>query len=321
MSSSNLVSVNIPANSENYSVGRDGRHIEMITIHHMAGILSAKNCGLIFQRAGKGASAHYGVGKNGEIGQYVDEANTAWANTNWDSNCKAVTIETSNCKIGENWAVSDTVLNSLIRLVADIAKRNGLGILVKGQNLTWRSMYANTNCPGPYLLSKLDYILAEANKINNTVSGTTNSNVDIEQLAREVIAEKYGSGDARKQALGSNYNAVQARVNETLLGNKVTSNKKSVDEIAREVINGAWGNGEDRKNRLKNAGYDPVTIQNIVNQKLLGTVPKSNLKSVDEIAREVMQGKWGNNLERKQKLINAGYDYNAVQNRVNQLLR
>lgn len=58
MSSSNLVSVNIPANSENYSVGRDGRHIEMITIHHMAGILSAKNCGSIFQRAGKGASAH-----------------------------------------------------------------------------------------------------------------------------------------------------------------------------------------------------------------------------------------------------------------------
>lgn len=321
MSSSNLVSVNIPANSENYSVGRDGRHIEMITIHHMAGILSAKNCRSIFQRAGKGASAHYGVGKNGEIGQYVDETNTAWANTNWDSNCKAVTIETSNCKIGENWAVSDTVLNSLIRLVADIAKRNGLGILVKGQNLTWRSMYANTNCPGPYLLSKLDYILAEANKINNTVFGTTNSNVDIEQLAREVIAGKYGSGDARKQALGSNYNAVQARVNEILLGNKITSNKKSVDEIAREVINGAWGNGEDRKNRLKNAGYDPVTIQNIVNQKLLGTVPKSNLKSVDEIAREVMQGKWGNNPERKQKLIDAGYDYNAVQNRVNQLLR
>lgn len=321
MSSSNLVSVNIPANSGNYSVGRDGRHIEMITIHHMAGILTANQCGSIFARAGKRASAHYGVGKNGEIGQYVDEANTAWANTNWDSNCKAVTIETSNCKIGGNWAVSDTVLNSLIRLVADIAKRNGLGILVKGQNLTWHSMYANTNCPGPYLLSKLDYIVAEANKINNTVSGTTNSNVDIEQLAREVIAGKYGSGDARKQALGSNYNAVQARVNETLLGNKVTSNKKSVDEIAREVINGAWGNGEDRKNRLKNAGYDPVTIQNIVNQKLLGTVSKSNLKSVDEIAREVMQGKWGNNPERKQKLIDAGYDYNAVQNRVNQLLR
>lgn len=321
MSNSNLVNVRVPAHLSNYSQGRSGRKIEIITIHHMAGILSAKNCGSIFQRVGKGASAHYGVGKNGEIGQYVDEANTAWANTNWDSNCKAVTIETSNCKIGENWAVSDTVLNSLIRLVADIAKRNGLGILVKGQNLTWHSMYANTNCPGPYLLSKLDYIVAEANKINNTVFGTTNSNVDIEQLAREVIAGKYGSGDARKQALGSNYNAVQARVNEILLGNKVTSNKKSVDEIAREVINGAWGNGEDRKNRLKNAGYDPVTIQNIVNQKLLGTVPKSNLKSVDEIAREVMQGKWGNNPERKQKLIDAGYDYNAVQNRVNQLLR
>jgi len=29
------------------------------------------------------------------------------------------------------------VLNVLIRLVADIAKRNNLGVLVKGKNLTW----------------------------------------------------------------------------------------------------------------------------------------------------------------------------------------
>lgn len=44
-------------------------------------------------------------------------------------------------------------------------------------------------------------------------------------------------------------------------------------------------------------------------------------KSIDEIAREVIQGKWGNGAERKQKLTDAGYDYNAVQNRVNELLR
>lgn len=44
-------------------------------------------------------------------------------------------------------------------------------------------------------------------------------------------------------------------------------------------------------------------------------------KSIDEIAREVIQGKWGNGSERKNRLINAGYDYNAVQKKVNELIK
>ena len=42
-------------------------------------------------------------------------------------------------------------------------------------------------------------------------------------------------------------------------------------------------------------------------------------KSVDELAKEVLEGKWGNGQERKDRLTEAGYDYNAVQNRVNEL--
>ena len=102
----------------------------------------------------------------GEIYQYVDEANTAWANGNWDSNCKAVTIETSNDSTGGEWHIGDTTLQSLIKLVADIAKRNNLGKLVRGKNLTWHRMYMATTCPGEYMLSKIDYIIQEANKIN-----------------------------------------------------------------------------------------------------------------------------------------------------------
>ena len=44
-------------------------------------------------------------------------------------------------------------------------------------------------------------------------------------------------------------------------------------------------------------------------------------KSVDEVASEVIQGKWGNGAERKNRLIAAGYDYNEVQKRVNELLK
>lgn len=43
-------------------------------------------------------------------------------------------------------------------------------------------------------------------------------------------------------------------------------------------------------------------------------------KTVTDIAREVIEGKWGNGTERKKKITSAGYDYNAVQSKVNELL-
>ena len=43
-------------------------------------------------------------------------------------------------------------------------------------------------------------------------------------------------------------------------------------------------------------------------------------KTVDELAKEVIAGKWSAGDERKQKLTAAGYDYNAVQKRVNELM-
>ena len=50
------------------------------------------------------------------------------------------------------------------------------------------------------------------------------------------------------------------------------------------------------------------------------TTKKTTKKSIDTIAKEVIAGKWGNGETRKKKLKAAGYDYNAVQKRVNQLL-
>ncbi len=47
------------------------------------------------------------------------------------------------------------------------------------------------------------------------------------------------------------------------------------------------------------------------------SIPK---KSNDEIAREVIAGKWGNGEDRKNRLKNAGYDYNTIQGIVNNML-
>ena len=42
------------------------------------------------------------------------------------------------------------------------------------------------------------------------------TNINIEKTAEEVIRGKYGNGEKRKIALGSNYNAVQALVNKII---------------------------------------------------------------------------------------------------------
>lgn len=165
MSNSKLVSIEVPAYEGNYSKGRSGRKIEQICLHHMAGRLTAEQCGRIFQQVGRYGSSHYGIGYDGSIANYVDEEDTAWTNSNWDSNCKSVTIETSDND--NSWYVNDITLNALIKLVADIAKRRNLGKLVPGKNLTWHSMFTSTDCPGDYLRSKMQYIADEANKINN----------------------------------------------------------------------------------------------------------------------------------------------------------
>lgn len=49
--------------------------------------------------------------------------------------------------------------------------------------------------------------------------------------------------------------------------------------------------------------------------------PQPSKKTVDQVAREVIDGKWGNGEDRKKKLTAAGYDYRVVQNRVNEMLK
>lgn len=253
MSKSSLVEIIVTAEEGNYTKGRSGRSIEAITLHHMAGRLTAEQCGRIFQAKGRYGSSHYGVGYDGSIANYVDEDDTAWTNSNWDSNCKSITIEISDND--NSWYVNDTTLNAVIKLVADIAKRRGLGTLVPGKNLTWHSMFTNTTCPGDYLRSKMQYIADEANKINNPEPIKEKTT---EELAQEVIAGKYGNGEDRKNALGDRYAEVQARVNEIL----APAPKQNVDilDLVRKTIRGDFGNGEDRKSAL-GSNYDEVQRQ------------------------------------------------------------
>lgn len=89
--------------------------------------------------------------------------------------------------------------------------------------------------------------------------------------------------------------------------------KKTNEQIAQEVIQGEWGNGEERKKKLAAAGYDYNAIQDMVDKILTGAKEEAPKKTNEEIAQEVIEGKWGNGSERKEKLTQAGYDYEEIQ--------
>lgn len=170
-------------------------------------------------------------------------------------------------------------------------------------------------------------VQAEVNRqlgVSGGSSSSSSNKKSVSQVAKEVIAGSWGNGDTRKkklEAAGYNYSEVQAEVNRQLgvsSGSSSSSSSANIDQLARDVIAGKYGNGDARKKAL---GSNYNAVQKRVNEILAGGGSSSSpKKSVDTIAREVIQGKWGNGNTRKQKLEAAGYDYNAVQRRVNQLL-
>ena len=328
MSNSSLV--NMTMLSPNHS-GHRNQPITKIAIHHTAGAISAATIGQIFRPTSRQASCNYGIGNDNKIVLCVDEANRSWCtSSSWCDN-RAVTIEVANSANGGNWPVSDRTLATLIDLVTDICRRNGIrnctytggkdGVLQKHE---W---YANTNCPGPYLGSKFSYIASEVNK---RLSGNSSSSGGTSTSSLYRVRKSWSDSKSQKGAFRDFDNAkkcANANVGYKVFdasGNEVYPNKsissKSIDTIAREVISGNWGNGSDRVNRLRAAGYDYDAVQSRVNEILSGTNSKPSGKSIDEVAREVIRGDWGNGQDRVNRLKAAGYDYNAVQKRVNEIL-
>jgi hypothetical protein len=141
------------------------------------------------------------------------------------------------------------------------------------------------------------------------------------QVAAEVWAGKWGSGDDRKRRLtaaGYNANAIQALVNRGV-GKTASARKpqrptrKPITEITKEVIAGEWGNGAARRSKLAKAGYNATTVQTEVNRQL----KVGKRKSIAQLATEVIAGEWGNGAERTRRLTAAGYSAKSVQAEVN----
>ena len=79
-----------------------------------------------------------------------------------------MTIEVANDQIGDDWHVSDAAYETLIDLCVDICQRNGIPELVytgdgEGSLTLHKMFYSETECPGPYLESKIPEIVYTVN--------------------------------------------------------------------------------------------------------------------------------------------------------------
>lgn len=202
---------------------------------------------------------------------------------------------------------------------------NSIGIEVCSTNPNWQaSDFANSK-----KWSFTDKVVNNAMELVKYLMQTYN--IPIENVIRHydvtgkfcpgIIGWNEDSGNAKK------WEQFKARLTGTATAT-TTANLTKADDIiyrVRKSANdaksqiGAYKNLDSAKALAdKNSGYSVFEKDS---GKLVYTPGTGNKKTVTEIAKEVIQGKWGNGEDRKNRLTKAGYDYQAVQAEVNRLMK
>lgn len=255
------------------------------------GQLSAESICGCFTSPSRQASCNYGIGTDGKVSLCVEEKNRSWCSSSNANDQRAVTIECASDKT-ESYAMNSKVYDSLIKLCTDICRRNGK------KKLLW---------------------LGDRNK---TLNYTPKSDEMVLTVHRW-FANKSCPGNWLYSRLGD----LAAKVTESLGStseSKPASNKKQLYRVRK-----TWADSRSQKGAFSvlanakkcadsNKGY---SVFDGNGKKVYPADAPGTKKSVDAIAREVVRGDWGNGDERKQKLTAAGYDYSAVQKKVNELLK
>lgn len=208
--------------------------IDTITIHCVVGQCSVEGLGATFSNAARPVSANYGIGKDGRIGLYVDEKDRSWCTGGKDKNGnpirvngisggdndeRAITIEVAS-DTTHPYAVNDAAYRSLIRLLVDICKRNGIKQLkwqgnkaligqVDKQNMTVHRWFANKSCPGDYLYNRHGRIAAE---VNAQLGVTTTTPVEAPSTTTKElyrVRKSWSDSKSQKGAFTSLDNAIK----------------------------------------------------------------------------------------------------------------
>ena len=283
--------------------------IDTITIHCVVGQLSVERLGEIFAPASKKASPNYGIGSDGRIGMYVEEKDRSWCSSSPDNDNRAVTIECAS-DTKHPYAINDKVYASLIKLCVDICQRNNIKELkwkadkslvgqTDKQNMTVHRWFANKSCPGAYIYSRLGQIADEVNKILKAKESSLLFRVQVGAFKNKAYAD-------------ATFNKVKKAGFSTYM---VQYNGLYRVQVGAYKIR---TNAEKMARKLEGAGFSTY-----INTDVGTPVTPDAKKSIDTIAREVIQGKWGNGSDRKNRLVKAGYTIDEIaqiQKRVNELL-
>lgn len=290
--------------------------IDTITIHCIVGQWTAKQGCDYFATTDRECSANYVVGKDGSIGLSVEEKDRSWCSSSSSNDHRAITIEVAS-DTAHPYAVTDEAYNALIKLVADICKRNGIKKLlwkadksligqVDKQNMTVHRWFANKSCPGEYLYSRHSDIAAKVNALLGDSAGETTQTPTTQTLYRVQVGaySKKANADAMLEKIKkAGFDTYMVQVDGLYKVQVGAYSKKS--------------NADAMAAKLKASGFDTYITTKSGTAVSAGT----QKKSVTELAKEVIAGKWGNGSDRKNRLTQAGYDYAAVQAKVNELMK
>lgn len=288
--------------------------IDTITIHCVVGQCSVETLGGIFAPVSRQASSNYGIGPDGRIGMYVEEKDASWCSSSYENDNRAITIEVAS-DTSEPFAVTNAAYNALIELVADICKRNGIKkLLWKGdksligqvdkQNMTVHRWFSNQrSCPGTYLYERHGDIANKVNaKLGETATVQTSDKTPVSDTLYRVQLGAFKNKSNASDLLGK----VKLKgFNDAFIANSNGMYKVQLGAFKDKT------NAEKQKEKVVKAGFKDCFITSSGTAK----------KSVTEIAKEVIAGKWGVGNDRKAALEKAGYDYNAVQAKVNELMK
>ena len=275
--------------SPNHS-GQRTHSIDRITPHCVVGQCSVETLGSIFYPTSRQASCQYGIGPDGRIGMYVEEKNRSWCSSSHTNDQRASTIECAS-DTTEPYAMNSKVYDALIKLCVDICKRNGK------KKLIWlgdKDKTLNYNPKSDEMVITVHRWFANKSCPGNWLYAR------LGDLATKVTAQLGGTTTAPEPTTSTLY-----RVRKTWSDSKTQKG-------AFKVLSNAKKCADD------NAGYSVFDEKGNVVYTGKNTVVK---KTVTELAKEVIAGKWGNGQDRKNRLNAAGYDYTAVQDKVNELLK
>ena len=204
-----------------------------------------------------GNSSAHAVVWPGNVACIVNYDRAAWHAGNETGNQTSIGLELDPCHVNET-------IETVAEYIADLIRQ---GVLARDFEIYGHKDWSATACPGAYygrLAEIKNKALARLEGRPAPKPAASPAASDIDRLAHEVINGKYGNGEARRQALGSRYQAVQDRVNQILEANS-SSAASDIDRLAHEVINGKYGNGEARRQAL---GSRYQAVQDRVNQIL-----------------------------------------------------